>query len=286
MAALEKQLKAEIEKKVLPALTAVVREKVRRYLYKIDSDDKKRFLDAITIERIECINHTILEGPQFDERNDTTGDHQFPGHLTRHGRRERRVGGRVHGSVNHPPANVGGDAGFSHLTQDNYREDPCPVPAHTRRTRRRNTAHFTHRLHLSVQTDCCIGVRDRIPFLVGSSSGGGAGALLGAAGGTAGGAAAGAAIGSVVPIAGTLVGGVIGAIAGGVGGAVVGGGAGAGIGTGAGAVYREIRQQEVKSVDVFKKLSDSPCADDKKTCQCTIIVNIVCPAEYHNLGSS
>ncbi len=293
------QLKEEIQNKVLPALQTVLREpstnttrtsilrffsaRKPREVFHVDCDDKKRFLKAISIEGIECIHHTILEGPQLDERNETTRDHQFPGHPTCHGGREQRVGGRGHGTVNHPLANVGGDASFSYNTQDHYREDPCPVPAHARRTRRRNTAHFTHRLHLVVQANYSIRVYSHTPVRTGAGIGGGAGAVLGAAGGTAGGAAAGALIGSIVPIAGTIVGGVIGAIAGGVGGTLAGGGVGAGVGAGGGAIHSNSVYETVCAYKVFQKLSNFSYDKNNNSCRCTIIVNTVCPADYQNL---
>ncbi len=304
----DKQLKEETKKKVLPALDALLREdavlgeyaatnttssndfstsaKSSKEAFHIDRYDKQKFLDAISIEDIECISHTNLNSSEYEEANDTSEAHPFPGQPTRHGKREMKVEGDVHGHGGNSLAGAEARSSFEVKKEDCYEEEPSSVPAHSTRTRRQSTSLLAHKLYLVVQADCSIRVYSHTPVRAGAGIGGAVGIVAGATGGTAGGAAAGALIGSVVPIFGTIIGGIIGAIAGGVGGGVAGGGAGAGLGAGSGAVHSNRVHKTVCAYEVFQKLSDFSHDKNNNSCRCTIIVNTVCPAEHQKLEST
>ncbi len=281
------QLKEEIKKKVFPALDAVLGKESTtddftstrgaKEIFRIDKDDKQTFLDAITIKKTECIEHTNFYSLKHDETNHTSEAHQFPGQATRHGERGAR-GGEVHANVDNPTAGIGAHASFVHETEEHFEEHfedaPSSVPAHSTRTRRQSTSVRAHKLYLVVQADCAIRVYSHTPVKAGASIGGGVGIVAGAAGG--------AAVGSIVPVAGHIVGGIVGAIV----GVVAGGTTGAGVGAGSGALHSNRVHMKVRAREVFAKFPDFSHDEKNNICHCTIIVNTTCRTEYQKITPS
>ncbi len=281
----DEQVKEEIKKKVFPAFDALLRKEAtaddfssdrsEKEVFHIDRDDKQKFLDAITIEDIECSGHTNLNNSEHDEANDTSEAHQFPGQPTRHEERGARAEGEAHANFGNSTAGIGANTSFGFRRDEHSDQAPTSVPAHSTRTTIRSTSVLTHKLHLVVQDDCSIRVYSHTPVRAGAGIGGGLGIVAGGAGG----AAAGALIGSIVPIAGTIIGGIIGGII----GVVAGGTAGAGVGAGSGAIHSNRLHGTARAYEVFQKLSDFLHDEENNICRCTIIVNTVCPAEHQNL---
>ena len=284
------QVKAEIKETILGALETVALEKCPKGYY-IDPDNFSRFLKIIRIKQIQGVGECFVPGQLNVEENNLPNEHQFPGHPSRRGREGYSVQGRGAVGINLNPevvpvVTVGGGAnvGFDVHNEQNFVEEPVPIPAGARMEHRKSCAIHSHKIFLTVQADFNIRIYCAIPVKTGAAAGGGTGAAVGAVGGAVGGAALGALIGSVVPGAGTLIGGVIGGVVGGIGGTVGGGGAVAGVGAGIGFAHSKNTYKTVQAVEVFRKLEEFSCDQTHNNCCCTVIGNTTCPHQEHRLN--